>query len=90
MLSAAGQQRLSILKWAESATWLVAVKEDLMNFEQFLFDPRIQAGIQAAGYVTPTPIQQQAIPVALAATCSVWHRPAPAKPPLFCCPSCSS
>jgi ATP-dependent RNA helicase RhlE len=66
MLSAAGQQRLSILKWAESATWLVAVKEDLMNFEQFLFDPRIQAGIQAAGYVTPTPIQQQAIPVALA------------------------
>jgi ATP-dependent RNA helicase RhlE len=31
-----------------------------------LFDPRIQAGIQAAGYVTPTPIQQQAIPVALA------------------------
>lgn len=37
-----------------------------MNFEQFLFDPRIQAGIQAAGYVTPTPIQQQAIPVALA------------------------
>ncbi|MBC8446461.1 MAG: DEAD/DEAH box helicase [Chloroflexi bacterium] len=33
-----------------------------MNFEQFSFDPRIRAGIKAAGYTTPTPIQQQAIP----------------------------
>ena len=33
-----------------------------MNFEQFSFDPRIRAGIKAAGYATPTPIQQQAIP----------------------------
>ncbi len=36
-----------------------------MNFEQFSLDPRIGAGIKAAGYTTPTPIQQQAIPVAL-------------------------
>ena len=36
-----------------------------MNFEQFSFDPRIRAGIKAAGYITPTPIQQQAIPVVL-------------------------
>ena len=37
-----------------------------MNFEQFSLDPRINAGIAAAGYTIPTPIQQQAIPVVLA------------------------
>ncbi len=37
-----------------------------MNFEQFSFDQRIMAGIKAAGYVTPTPIQEQAIPPVLA------------------------
>ncbi len=36
-----------------------------MNFEQFSFDRRIVARIKAVGYTTPTPIQQQAIPVAL-------------------------
>jgi ATP-dependent RNA helicase RhlE len=36
-----------------------------VNFEQFPFDPRIRAGIRAAGYRTPTPIQQQAIPAVL-------------------------
>ena len=36
-----------------------------MNFEQFSLDPRIGAGIKSAGYTTPTPIQQQAIPVVL-------------------------
>ena len=36
-----------------------------MSFEHFSFDPRINAGIKAAGYTTPTPIQQQAIPVVL-------------------------
>lgn len=36
-----------------------------MDFEQFSFDPRIRAGIKAAGYTTPTPIQQQAIPCVL-------------------------
>jgi ATP-dependent RNA helicase RhlE len=33
-----------------------------LDFEQFSLDPRIRAGIRAAGYTTPTPIQQQAIP----------------------------
>jgi ATP-dependent RNA helicase RhlE len=33
-----------------------------LDFEQFSFDPRIRAGIKTAGYTTPTPIQQQAIP----------------------------
>lgn len=36
-----------------------------MNFEHFSFDPRISAGIKSLGYTTPTPIQQQAIPVVL-------------------------
>ena len=36
-----------------------------MNFEQFSLDARIHAGIQSAGFTTPTPIQQQAIPVVL-------------------------
>jgi ATP-dependent RNA helicase RhlE len=33
-----------------------------VNFEQFSLDGRLNAGIRDAGYVTPTPIQQQAIP----------------------------
>lgn len=36
-----------------------------MSFKQFKFDPRIVAGVKAVGYTTPTPIQQQAIPLAL-------------------------
>jgi ATP-dependent RNA helicase RhlE len=36
-----------------------------VNFEQFSLDPRINAGIKAAGFSLPTPIQQQAIPVVL-------------------------
>ncbi len=37
-----------------------------MSFEQFSLDPRIHAGISFAGYSTPTPIQEQAIPFVLA------------------------
>ena len=33
-----------------------------MNFEEFLFHPKITAAIAAAGYSIPTPIQTQAIP----------------------------
>lgn len=33
-----------------------------MNFEPFEFHPQIKAGISAAGYETPTPIQLRAIP----------------------------
>ena len=36
-----------------------------MNFNQFSLDPRIADGVKAMGYVTPTPIQHQAIPVVL-------------------------
>ena len=35
------------------------------NFEQFSFDPRIQRGIHDAGFITPTPIQERAIPAVL-------------------------
>ena len=38
-------------------------KEDNhLNFKNFLFHPQVAAGIEAAGYSTPTPIQTQAIP----------------------------
>lgn len=37
-----------------------------MSFEQFGLDPRILAGIKAVGFVTPTPIQTQAIPEVMA------------------------
>ena len=36
-----------------------------MNFEELNLDPRVLAGVKAAGYTNPTPIQEQAIPVAL-------------------------
>ncbi len=37
-----------------------------MQFEEFKFHPNVAAGITAAGYTTPTPIQAQAIPVIMA------------------------
>jgi ATP-dependent RNA helicase RhlE len=37
----------------------------MRNFNQFSFDPRIQAGITGIGFTDPTPIQKQAIPVIL-------------------------
>ena len=36
-----------------------------MNFDQFAFNPNINAAILAAGYSHPTPIQKQAIPLVL-------------------------
>lgn len=36
-----------------------------MNFQSFALHPDILAGVRAAGYETPTPIQEQAIPHAL-------------------------
>ena len=36
-----------------------------MNFNQFCFNPQINAAILAAGYSRPTPIQTQAIPLVL-------------------------
>jgi ATP-dependent RNA helicase RhlE len=37
-----------------------------MNFQQFNLDSRLNAGIRRAGFQQPTPIQSQAIPLALA------------------------
>ncbi|MEJ2184228.1 MAG: DEAD/DEAH box helicase [Nitrospirota bacterium] len=37
-----------------------------MNFESFGFDPRILKGVTSAGYITPTPIQLEAMPHVLA------------------------
>ena len=37
-----------------------------MTFQEFQFHPAIAAGVTAAGYVTPTPIQAQAIPAVMA------------------------
>ncbi len=37
-----------------------------MSFDVFQFDSRVQYAIRSAGYTTPTPIQKQAIPPALA------------------------
>ncbi|EPR41602.1 DEAD/DEAH box helicase domain protein [Desulfovibrio sp. X2] len=37
-----------------------------MTFESFSLDQRILAGVRAAGYTTPTPIQERAIPSVLA------------------------
>lgn len=36
-----------------------------MNFDKFTFHPQINAGISTAGYKTPTPIQEQAMPAIL-------------------------
>lgn len=36
-----------------------------MNFETFNFHPHVAAGVAAAGYVTPTPIQARAMPEVL-------------------------
>jgi ATP-dependent RNA helicase RhlE len=36
-----------------------------MEFNEFDFHPNVAAGVKAAGYVTPTPIQTQAIPPVL-------------------------
>ena len=36
-----------------------------MNFDQFNLDPRLLTRVRHLGYITPTPIQEKAIPVAL-------------------------
>jgi ATP-dependent RNA helicase RhlE len=37
-------------------------KKEFMEFQKFDFHPYVAAGVRAAGYITPTPIQAQAIP----------------------------
>jgi len=36
-----------------------------VSFDQFSLDQRVLSGIKSVGYTTPTPIQQEAIPIAL-------------------------
>jgi len=36
-----------------------------LTFSDFNFDPSLDEGLQSMGYVKPTPIQQQAIPILL-------------------------
>jgi len=36
-----------------------------VNFQQFSLHPQVLAGVESVGYTKPTPIQQQAIPVAM-------------------------
>jgi ATP-dependent RNA helicase RhlE len=37
-----------------------------MNFQEFDFHPSVAAGVKAAGYTSPTPIQEQSIPSVMA------------------------
>lgn len=41
-------------------------EKDLMEFQEFNFHPKVAAGVVAAGFSVPTPIQQQAIPTVMA------------------------
>jgi superfamily II DNA/RNA helicase len=41
------------------------VKINLMTFDELSLDPRILSAVAAAGYTTPTPIQEQGIPAVL-------------------------
>ncbi|MEZ4731537.1 MAG: DEAD/DEAH box helicase [Caldilineaceae bacterium] len=61
-----------------------------MTFEEFNLDARLLARVKAVGYVAPTPIQEQAIPRSWTAVMFwAWRKPAPAKQPPLCCPSCT-
>ena len=40
-------------------------KKETMEFQKLNFHPNVAAGVKAAGYTTPTPIQQRAIPPAM-------------------------
>jgi ATP-dependent RNA helicase RhlE len=41
-------------------------EKERMEFQKFNFHPRVAAGVAAAGYAAPTPIQAQAIPTVMA------------------------
>lgn len=38
------------------------IKKEFMEFKEFNLTSKVEAGVTAAGYTTPTPIQEQAIP----------------------------
>src|SRR5210317_1039831 len=60
-------QMVSIYHWHRRAAALPHkyIKRDTMSFKQFDFNPKIDAGIRACNYETPTPIQEKAIPAIL-------------------------
>jgi ATP-dependent RNA helicase RhlE len=60
-------QLVSIYNWHRTATALPYkyIQRDIMSFKQFDFNPKIDAGIRACNYETPTPIQEKAIPAIL-------------------------
>jgi ATP-dependent RNA helicase RhlE len=60
-------QMVSIYNWHRRAAALPHkyIKRDIMSFKQFDFNPKIDAGIRACNYETPTPIQEKAIPAIL-------------------------
>ena len=39
-----------------------AIKKEYMDFKSFNLNPKIVAGVEAAGFTQPTPIQEQTIP----------------------------
>ena len=62
-----------------------------MSFQAFNFDPRIAAGVTAAGYTVPTPIQAQAIPAVLQGRDVIGlAQTGTGKTAAFGCPSCSA
>ena len=61
-----------------------------MKFNELGLSEKVLKAVEASGYDTPTPIQEQAIPLrpARAATFSASPRPAPARPPPSPCRCC--
>lgn len=42
-----------------------AIRKEFMEFHEFNLNQKVAAGVKAAGYVNPTPIQEQAIPAVM-------------------------
>lgn len=60
------KQYIDPAKFVQQATALSAVPyEPMHTFDDFAVDPLIKTNIAAKGYVTPSPIQDQAIPLVL-------------------------
>ena len=52
-----------VIQTGQGSPWPYFIaKGHFVNFETFTFHPQINAGIQAAGYITPTPVQLRTIP----------------------------
>jgi ATP-dependent RNA helicase RhlE len=52
-----------VIQTGQGSPWpYFFAKGHFVNFESFSFHPQINAGIKAAGYITPTPVQLRTIP----------------------------